>query len=177
MRVSQRNASANAYDWVAIYDGLGRRLRTTHTNVTAGVPAATGIQVDSWFDPEVEFLEVGVALNGARTWKVLGPDLDGEYGSAQGVGALEATVRESDAAVTPVVQDQFGNVLATVSGGQASWTALRVSGYGPVLGDQRRCSRRARRWRRCRSGGASGLMQRVFIVWVRGITTRRADGS
>jgi hypothetical protein len=77
-----------------------------------------------------------VEFNGARTWKVLGPDLDGHYGSAQGVGALEATVRESDQAVTPVAQDRFGNALATVAGGQAEWTPVRVSGYGPVLGDQ-----------------------------------------
>jgi RHS repeat-associated protein len=136
VRVIQRNPQASGYDWSAVYDGLGRRLRTTHTNVTSGVPAPSGTVLDSLFDPQVEFLEVGVALNGARTWKVLGPDLDGHYGTAQGVGALEATVRESDQAVTPVVQDRFGNALATVVGGQAEWTPVRVSGYGPVLGDQ-----------------------------------------
>jgi RHS repeat-associated protein len=64
----------------------------------------------------------------------MGPDLNGRYGGMQVVGGLEATVRESDGLTTPRLNDYFGNVLATISGGSASWNPMRVSGYGPVLG-------------------------------------------
>ncbi len=131
--VTQRDAQSNGYNWSAIYDALGRRLRTVHAVVTAGV-AGANTTVDSFYDPQVEFEEIGVALNGARTWKVMGPDLGGAYGSWQGVGGLEATVRESDLQVTPVVADHFGNVVARVSGGQTLWSSNRVDGYGPLLG-------------------------------------------
>jgi RHS repeat-associated protein len=64
----------------------------------------------------------------------MGPDVNGRYGGSQGVGGLEATVRESDGLTTPVLNDYFGNVLATISGGNVSWNPVRVGGYGPVLG-------------------------------------------
>ena len=66
----------------------------------------------------------------------MGPDLNGHYGGLNGVGGLEATIRESDGTVTPVLNDFFGNVLATISGTTASWNSVRVGGYGPVLGYQ-----------------------------------------
>ena len=84
----------------------------------------------------VKFQELAVGVNGQRTWKVMGPDLNGHYGGLNGVGGLEATIRESDGTVTPVLNDFFGNVLATISGTTASWTSVRVGGYGPVLGYQ-----------------------------------------
>ena len=59
-----------------------------------------------------------------------------QNGSMQGVGGLEATVRESDGTVTPVLNDYWGNVLATISGSSINWNPVRVSGYGPVLGYQ-----------------------------------------
>jgi RHS repeat-associated protein len=93
------------------------------------------LTLDSYFDPQVEFGEVGVGVNGQRTWKVLGPDLDGDYGSLQGVGGLEATVQESSGLTTPVLDDYFGNVLATISS-KVRWSPVRVGGYGPVLGYQ-----------------------------------------
>jgi hypothetical protein len=78
----------------------------------------------------------GVGINGQRTWKVLGPDLGGQYGSLQGVGGLEATVRESDGLTIPVINDYLGNVLATISGISTTWNPVRVDGYGPALGYQ-----------------------------------------
>ncbi len=131
--VARGAGSISGYNWSAIYDAMGRRLRTVHAVVTAGV-AGANTTTDSFYDPQVEFGEIGVALNGARTWKVMGPDLGGAYGSWQGVGGLEATVRESDLQVTPVVADHFGNVVARVSGGQVLWSSNHVDGYGPLLG-------------------------------------------
>jgi hypothetical protein len=46
--------------------------------------------VDSWFDPLVEFLEVGVVVNdGYPAIKTYGPDANGVYGGFNGVGGLE----------------------------------------------------------------------------------------
>lgn len=133
MQVSQRDAQTNGFDWTAVYDALGRRLQTVNTPISNNV-AQTSTTIDSWYDPQVEFLEIGVAVNGARTWKVNGPDLNGGYGASQGVGGLEATVRESDGYVTPILNDSFGNVVATVYSGQVVWAYPKLTGYGPVAG-------------------------------------------
>ncbi len=66
----------------------------------------------------------------------MGPDLNGAYGGSNGVGGLEATVRETDGLVTPVLNDFYGNVLATITNGTAAWNPIRVGGYGPVNGYQ-----------------------------------------
>ena len=133
--VVQRDSSGNGFNWTATYDGLDRRLRTINVPVqTNDVTTGQSQTNDSYYDPQVEFQEIAVAVNGQRTWKVMGPDLDGTYGGMNGVGGLEATVRESDGQTTPVLNDYWGNVLATVSGSQAGWNSLRVGGYGPVGG-------------------------------------------
>jgi RHS repeat-associated protein len=120
-----------------VYDGLGRRLRTIHTPVgTNVIYAAQTLVTDSFYDPQVEFLELAVSLNGQRTWKVIGPDINGGYGSMQGVGGLEATIRETDGLTTPVINDYLGNVVATVSETNANWNPVRVGGYGAVNGYQ-----------------------------------------
>jgi len=76
--------------------------------------------------------------NGQQRWKLLGPDLDGHYGSLQGVGGLEATVQSvgSQTLTTPVLNDYGGNVLAVISGTSVAWNPVRVSGYGAVPGYQ-----------------------------------------
>jgi RHS repeat-associated protein len=125
----------NGFNWTAIYDCLGRRLRTVQTPVINGITnSGLTLTLDSYYDPLVEFQELAVAVNGQRTWKVMGPDLNGRYGGVQGVGGLEATVRETDGLITPVLNDFWGNVLATISGTTMNWSPSRVSGYGPVLG-------------------------------------------
>jgi RHS repeat-associated protein len=72
--------------------------------------------------------------SGQTLWKVYGPDLDGRYGSLQGTGGLEATILDAGGATQGVVNDQFGNGVATVSGGSVSWNATRVGAYGPLPG-------------------------------------------
>jgi RHS repeat-associated protein len=127
-------AGANGYQWTAVYDGLGRRLRTFTQTLSNHVVSSTGLTLDSYYDPQVEFLELGVAVNGARTWNIYGPDLNGRYGALQGVGGLEATINESTGTVTPVVSDSFGNVVGTVSGGTMNWNPARVGSYGVLPG-------------------------------------------
>ncbi len=135
LSLTQRDNPTNGFNWTAIYDALGRRLRTIQVPVVNGVTnSVMTLTLDSYFDPQVEFEELAVAVNGLRTWKVMGPDLDGHYGSMQGVGGLEATVRESDLFTTPVLNDYFGNVVATISGGAANWSPIRVGSYGPLAG-------------------------------------------
>jgi len=134
IKVTERDASNNGYDWSAIFDGLGRRLQTTHVPVVANVPnTIQTTTINQWFDPQVEFLELGVSVNGVKSWKVLGPDLNGVYGGAQGIGGLEAVLPESGAA-KGVLNDFFGNNVASVQGGVTTWNITRVGGYGPLPG-------------------------------------------
>jgi RHS repeat-associated protein len=72
--------------------------------------------------------------SGQTLWKVYGPDLDGRYGSLQGTGGLEATILDASGTTQGVINDQFGNGVATVSGGTVTWNATRVGAYGPLPG-------------------------------------------
>jgi len=97
-------------------------------NVDTGAPTVTA----SEYDPQVEFLEIGVNVNGTKAWKVYGPDLNGTYGGLQGTGGLEAVVMNSGGAATGVLNDYFGNGVATVSGGAVTWNTTHVASYGPL---------------------------------------------
>jgi RHS repeat-associated protein len=135
--VTERTYSTNGFNWTAIYDALGRRLETVQVPVVnSATNSAMTLKIDSYYDPQVEFGEIGVAVNGRRTWKIVGPDGDRGFGSMQGVGGLEATVRESDLQTTPVLNDYSGNVLATISATNVNWSPVRLSGYGPEIGHQ-----------------------------------------
>lgn len=69
--------------WTAIYDALGRRLLVRSE--------CEGKKSDkSYFDPEVEFLEIGLEVKGRKIWKLYEPDLNGAYGGLNGVGGLDA---------------------------------------------------------------------------------------
>jgi RHS repeat-associated protein len=67
---------------------------------------------------------------------VFGPDLNGRFGSLQGTGGLEAVILDADGTTTGVINDQFGNGVATVSGGTVTWNTTRVGAYGPLPGIQ-----------------------------------------
>ncbi len=125
---------ANGYLWQAVYDGLGRRLRTLKRDIADSELTGPVLTLDSYYDPQVEFMEVGVSVNGARTWKVYGPDLSGKYGGLQGIGGLEATIDEATGTVTPLVNDAFGNVVGTISNGSLVWNPARVGSYGVLPG-------------------------------------------
>ena len=136
IKVSQRNSANNGYDWTAIYDGLGRRLLTSQQPVANNVVGSATNVTTSIYDPQVEFLEIGVAVSGAKAWKVYGPDLNGRFGGLQGTGGLEAVILDADGTTTGVINDQFGNGVATVSGGSVTWYTTRVGAYGPLPGIQ-----------------------------------------
>jgi RHS repeat-associated protein len=73
-------------------------------------------------------------------WKVYGPDLNGRFGGLQGTGGLEAVILDADGTTTGVINDQFGNGVATVtgtgSGASVTWNTTRVGAYGPLPGIQ-----------------------------------------
>ena len=113
--MSDRDTNNSGYNFASIYDGLGRRVRTVETLVTNGVPITNLLStVDSWYDPQVEFLEVAVNVNSNLTTKTYGPDDSGSYGGMQGVGGLEAIYPAGTSATLGVVQDYFGNVVGSV---------------------------------------------------------------
>ena len=127
-------AQATSENWSGAGAGLW-------ANGVAGAASSVSLTVDGQtgyngalnnVSSQVEFEEVAVAVNGQRVWKVLGPDLNERYGGVQGVGGIEATIVEIGGQTTPVLNDYWGNVLATIVSGQANWSPIRVSGYGPV---------------------------------------------
>ena len=64
-KVTERDMTQSGFDWIAISDGLGRRLRTIEIPVTNSIVlTGQGKAVDQLFDPEYEFLEIGAAENG-----------------------------------------------------------------------------------------------------------------
>jgi RHS repeat-associated protein len=140
--VTDRDAATNGFNWTAVYDALGRRLRTINTMVISNTPVTTlnssntVSEVDSFYDPQVEFLEVGVALNGLASIKTYGPDANGIYGGMQGVGGLEDVYDYGHLTATSFVQDYFGNILAFINNGTVTWSPARFSSYGPVPGYQ-----------------------------------------
>jgi RHS repeat-associated protein len=86
----------------------------------------------SIYDPQVKFLEIGVNVNGVWAYKVYGPDLNGVNGGLQGTGGLEATIMNGTGTATGVINDAFGNGVATISGGSVTWSPTHVGGYGPL---------------------------------------------
>ena len=64
--VTERNANNYGFNWSAVYDGLNRRIATVTSLVSNGVPSAVPPQtLNSYFDPQVDFLELGVTLSSA----------------------------------------------------------------------------------------------------------------
>jgi RHS repeat-associated protein len=122
-----------------VYDGLNRRIRTqTEAVVNHGPASSPTLATQSDYDPLVEFLEVGLGLNGERTWKIHGPDLSGGYGGMQGIGGLEATIVERSGVATGLLSDRFGHILARLEGEGAAttvnWQPAKLGGYGALPG-------------------------------------------
>jgi RHS repeat-associated protein len=131
IKVANRDDVNDGFDWTATYDGLGRRERTIYTPIIGGVSRTNvTLTLDSWYDPQATYLEIGVAVNGQRTWKIYGPDIS--QGSAmQGLGGLEATIREYDGYSIGIINDYFGNGVAMITNGVATFGG-RVTSYGPL---------------------------------------------
>jgi RHS repeat-associated protein len=133
--VTERDASNSGYNWTAIYDGLNRRLSTTAILVTNGVAFSYQPKtINQYYDPLVEFLELGVAYNNNQTvWKLYGPDLNGKYGGENGTGGLDGFSPYLNL-FTPVISDFRGNIIGAVTNGVVAWSPARPSGYGSVAG-------------------------------------------
>jgi YD repeat-containing protein len=136
VKATDRDSTQTGKDWFAVYDPLNRLFRTVETPVVSNiVVSAKTVTVEHYYDPQFEFLEVGVSENGATTWKVLGPDLDGTYGGQNGTGGFEAIVPGPEL-FCPIVADSLGNVHAVYDQNhqQLTWYSSRVTAYGAVPG-------------------------------------------
>jgi len=133
--VMDYDSQRNGYFWYADYDALDRRVRTRYYAMTngVGVPYTAGITNIEIYDPLVEFLQVGVSVNGTMIWKLSGPDLNGKYGGMNGTGGFEATVADQNQ-VQIALSDVRGNVLGAVTNGVIAWNSARPTGYGAVAG-------------------------------------------
>jgi RHS repeat-associated protein len=91
--------------------------------------------INSFYDPQVEFLELGVSYGPTTSWKLYGPDLNGRYGGLNGVGGYDADSPELNL-FNPTISDFRGNILAyyNSAGGTNVWNAARPTGYGAVPG-------------------------------------------
>lgn len=134
--VTDRDANSSGYNWSAVYDALDRRLQTTVVLVTNGIASTAPPQtINSYFDPQVEFLELGASYGDQTIWKLYGPDLDGTYGGENGTGGFDADSPYLNF-FNPVISDARGNILAEVTNGVTSWNPARPTGYGAVPGYQ-----------------------------------------
>jgi len=132
--VTERDASNSGYNWTAMYDGLSRRLSTTSILVTNGVALTSQpTTINSYYDPQMEFLELGVSYGLTTEWKLYGPDLNGRYGGLNGTGAFDAVSPYLNL-FNPVISDFRGNILGVVTNGVVSWNPARPTGYGSVPG-------------------------------------------
>jgi len=110
--------------WKTLYDGLGRRIQTS----------SEGSTINYYYDPEVEFLELGHCVNGVHIWSLYGPDRSGAYGGAQGIGGLESTYNESTGITYDHVKNIFGDTVGIYTDNQAALYASVLGGYGPMPG-------------------------------------------
>jgi RHS repeat-associated protein len=134
--VSQRDAGNSGYNWTAVYDPLNRRISTTTVLVTNGVVYPSSVQtINSYFDPQYEFMELGVSYGIHTEWKLYGPDLSGQYGGMNGVGGLDG-VSPGLSLFNPTASDVRGNILSYYdsSVGSVTWNPARSTGYGAVPG-------------------------------------------
>jgi RHS repeat-associated protein len=101
--------------------------------VTNGVAfTSTPTTINSYFDPQVEFLELGVSYGNTTEWKLCGPDLNGLYGGMNGTGGFDAVSPYLNL-FEPTISDFRGNILGVVTNSAAvSWNPSRPTGYGAV---------------------------------------------
>ena len=133
-QVIERGTNNSGYNWTATYDGLSRRLSTSSVLVTNSL-AFTNLPaiINSYYDPQVEFLELGVAYGAGAEWKLYGPELNGQYGGMNGTGGFDA-VSPGASVFNPTISDLRGNILAVVTNGVVSWNPARPTGFGAVPG-------------------------------------------
>jgi RHS repeat-associated protein len=128
------DSTQSGYYLHAEYDGLDRRLFTQCYPMINGQVQTAGVTpttINQYYDPQVEFLELGVSYNDQTVWKLYGPDLNGKYGGENGTGGFDA-VSPYLSLFNPVISDFRGNILAEVTNGVVAWNSSRPTGYGAV---------------------------------------------
>ena len=108
------------------HNGLGRIIQTV----------SQGNTINYYYDPQVEFLELGHSVNGSHTWNLYGPDRSGTYGGAQGIGGLEAEYQETTGFFCNAINNYFGDIVGIVAPTYHSPALYPgvVGGYGPMPG-------------------------------------------
>lgn len=143
VKVTERDAGTNGFNFVSVFDGLGRQIQTTETTVTNNVLLASNpapVVVSFTYDPQVEFLAIGIGVSqgnvSRQDWLTYGLDVSGRYGGMQGVGGLETitTVSAAGNMTATILNDCFGNVLGAVTNGAVAWNSSRLNLYAPVEG-------------------------------------------
>ncbi|HUB68501.1 MAG TPA: RHS repeat-associated core domain-containing protein [Candidatus Methylacidiphilales bacterium] len=129
VQVAQSNTGTNDFVWTTTYDGFGRRVQTV---VQPSAGSATTLTY--YYDPQVEFLELGINNNGSRMWRVYGPDRNGSYGGLQGCGGLEAMITESSGSAYGEINNYFGDAIGEMVSGTPQWWNNTLGGYGPMPG-------------------------------------------
>jgi RHS repeat-associated protein len=126
----------NGFHWVTAYDGLNRRVVTYEVGISNAFYLFGPSEriITHYYDPLVEFLELGVAVDDTITWKLYGPDLNGIYGGLNGSGGLEGAATGIHS-FQPTLADARGNLLGAVLDSiTVRWTDARVTGFGAVPG-------------------------------------------
>lgn len=137
--VAERKGDGHGYDWAAFYDPFGRRIRTT-VSPAGGTGEVGTVTVNSVYDPEVEFLELGATVSAplmggwetetSTAWKIYGPDLAGGYGELQGTGGMEAIVEGGE--VATLLHDFNGNVIGRRElSGYWEYNSARYTAFAP----------------------------------------------
>ena len=133
VKVSQRNSGASDFDWTTVYDGLGRRVQTIYQPMNNGVNNGPAVPLTYYYDPQVEFLELGL-LNGTRTWKVYGPDKSGVYGGAQGIGGIDGYIIETTGGIYSSINNFFGDSIGQTTSSGGGGFGEPLGGYGVLPG-------------------------------------------
>ena len=97
--------------WEASYDALGRRLQTHYT-----IEEHPQISTTSFYDPEQEFLEIGVQCEGKTFWKIYGPN------------SCDAIIDETGDSVV-LLHNGLGHLVGVISK-QGIMDVEQISSYG-----------------------------------------------
>jgi YD repeat-containing protein len=143
VKVTERDATNNGFNFTSVFDGLGRQVQTIETSVSNNVALVSNpapVVVTYTYDPQVEFLIEGIGITQGNFSRqdllAYGPDLSGHYGGMQGVGGLEAISSTVGTLNTTAlaINDCFGNVLGAITNGAVGWNSARLNLYAPVEG-------------------------------------------
>ena len=104
--------SDHSFTWKASYDALGRRLQTHYTQGWNSPIITT-----SFYDPEIEFEEIGVKIGDKTFWKFFGPN---------GCDA----VQEEGGDTLYLMQNALGQLLGVVSSQGTRYCNKLPSAYG-----------------------------------------------